>query len=72
MKINEAMRYIKEAQLFGKVVGEVKVIEFQKRGLAHVHVLSFLDTASKKRLANLAEIDRIVRAEMPDSSGPVL
>ncbi len=66
------MRYIEETKLFGKVVSEVKVIEFQKRGLAHAHVLFFLYTASKKRLANTAEIDGIVRVEITGSSDPVL
>ena len=57
MNIKEDMRYVKETKLFGKVAGEVKVIEFQKRGLEPAPVLSSQDTASRNRLASPDEID---------------
>ncbi len=61
MKMKETIRYIKDAKIFGNIVGEVKVIEFQKRGLVHGHVLFFLHKASKNRLANPVEVDKIAR-----------
>ncbi len=38
MKNKEAMRYVKVIKLFGKVVGEVKVIEFQKQVFMQIYL----------------------------------
>lgn len=43
------------------------VIEFQKRGLPHVHMLICLDSVSKRNLK--ANADKFVSAKIPD---PVL
>lgn len=40
------------------------MIEFQKRGLPHAHILLILDEASKIRIAD--DIDRVVSAEIPN------
>lgn len=40
------------------------VVEFQKRGLPHVHMLIWLDGKSKIRLN--ANVDKFVSAEIPD------
>ena len=40
------------------------VVEFQKRGLPHVHMLIWLDSASKHNLQN--NVDKFVSAEIPD------
>ncbi|XP_074373829.1 uncharacterized protein LOC141714197 [Apium graveolens] len=40
------------------------VVEFQKRGLPHVHMLIWLDDESKRNLA--ANVDKFVSAEIPD------
>lgn len=40
------------------------VIEFQKRGLPHVHMLIWLDSESKCHLR--ANVDKYVSAEIPD------
>lgn len=40
------------------------VVEFQKRGLPHVHMLIWLDSPSKKHLKQ--NVDKFVRAEIPD------
>jgi hypothetical protein len=50
--------------LFGKVVGMVYTIEFQKRGLPHMHLLIFLDQQDKIR--NPKDVDDIVSAQIPD------
>ena len=39
MKLNEIMNDIQKKHVFGKVAGLVYSIEFQKRGLPHVHML---------------------------------
>lgn len=40
------------------------VVEFQKRGLPHVHMLIWLDSASKRNLTS--NVDKYVSAEIPD------
>jgi len=50
--------------LYGKVTGMVYTIEFQKRGLPHMHLLIFLDQQDKIR--NPKDVDDIVSAQIPD------
>ena len=50
--------------MFSKVIVKVYVIEFQKHGLPHAHILLILDQESKFRTVD--EIDRVVCAELPD------
>ena len=56
-----------KAGLFGKVLAYTYVIEFQKRGLPHAHLLLIMDRASKPKCA--ADIDRHVQAEIPTGAG---
>lgn len=50
--------------VLGRVVAHMYVIEFQKRGLPHVHILLILTTADKPRTPE--DIDSIVSAQLPD------
>lgn len=50
--------------ILGRVVAFVRVIEFQKRGLPHAHILLTLHDEDKIR--TVEDIDAIVCAEMPD------
>ncbi|XP_065678442.1 uncharacterized protein LOC136093385 [Hydra vulgaris] len=50
--------------VFGKVVSHVQVIEFQKRGLPHVHILLHFVNADKLETAE--DIDSLISAEIPD------
>jgi len=50
--------------VLGKVVAYTWVIEFQKRGLPHAHILLILDAASKIRTPE--DIDSVVSAQIPD------
>lgn len=49
---------------FGDCLGVVWTIEFQKRGLPHLHLLIFLRRHA--RLKNADEIDRVISAQLPD------
>jgi len=49
---------------FGNVVARVHVIEFQKRGLPHAHILLILDGPDKPRTPD--HYDQYVCAELPD------
>lgn len=56
---------------FGRAVGLLAVVEWQKRGLPHAHILLILDPADRARTA--ADYDRFVCAELPDpDTEPVL
>ena len=64
VKFLELMRDLNDRKVFGSVVAKVWIIEFQKRGLPHAHILLILDDASKLRTTD--EIDSAVSAEIPD------
>ncbi len=44
------------------------MIEFQKRGLPHVHCIFILDKTSKNALGNPERVDTIISAELPPES----
>ncbi|SCV68086.1 BQ2448_207 [Microbotryum intermedium] len=52
------------AGVFGQVLSHIYVIEYQKRGLAHAHILNTL--AADDRPTTKDDVDRIVCAEIPD------
>ena len=58
------LKEIKEGHVFGKVAAMVHTVEFQKRGLPHMHLLIFLNESCKIRSAK--DVDDIVCAEFPD------
>ncbi|KAG5550191.1 hypothetical protein RHGRI_015221 [Rhododendron griersonianum] len=58
------MNEIKKKQVFGKIVGYVYTIEYQKRGLPHMHLLLFLEGPDK--IHTCAQVDKVVCAEFPD------
>jgi len=51
---------------FGQAVATVHVIEFQKRGLPHAHILLFLDEKSKCKVPE--QYDDIISAEIPEDN----
>ena len=65
-KQQQVLKDIEQKKLFGKVVGKIGVIEFQKRGLPHTHFLIWLAQSDKIRTAE--ETDQIIRAEFVDTT----
>ena len=53
-------------EIFGEVAAFVYVIEFQKRGLPHAHVLIILKSHAK--LVSVDDFDKIISAEIPDEN----
>jgi hypothetical protein len=53
-----------EKGIFGKVVAHMHVIEFQKRGLPHAHILLIMDRNDKPCTPEF--VDTVVCAELPD------
>lgn len=64
LKCQEIMKDIRKNNVFGHCIADMSVIEFQKRGLPHAHILIILDPADKPLTP--AEVDRLVCAEIPD------
>lgn len=51
----------------GRLNAHLLVVEFQKRGLPHAHILLIMKDQDKPRLNDVANIDNIVSAELPDA-----
>jgi hypothetical protein len=64
MKLKALLCDIGVNQIFGHCVARIYTIEFQKRGLPHVHMLLFLDEPFKIR--NATDIDSFISAQWPD------
>ena len=62
-KVKELLRLLNVVQIFGSVLSFLYVIEFQKRGLPHCHLLLTLTEDCKIR--EIEDIDNIVSAEFP-------
>jgi Helitron helicase-like domain at N-terminus len=71
LKRRALLKDIKQNGIFGKAVAHVFTIEFQKRGLPHIHILIFLHNDDKTK--EPAQVNRIVCAEFPDKDqDPIL
>ena len=71
LHLKELLDDITKKNVLGSVIAHVYVIEFQKRGLPHCHLLIVLADDCKIRLPE--DIDSIISAEIPDvASNPEL
>ena len=64
LKLKELFRDLYERHVLGTVVARIQVIEFQKRGLPHAHILLILASQDKPRSTD--NYDNLVCAEIPD------
>ena len=70
LKFKRLISEIVDRRRFGRVIGYVGVIEFQKRGLPHAHLLVILAPESKPRSADA--FDKFTCAELPTKDNVVL
>ena len=63
-KLDELFKDLFERHVLGRCIARIWVIEFQKRGLPHCHILMILDERDKPM--TIEQINRIVSAEIPD------
>lgn len=70
LKLDEFLDDVNKKQIFGKVKAAVHVVEFQKRGLPHVHCLIMLEDDYKLR--TIRQIEKAIWAEIPDKKYPIL
>ena len=66
LKFKELMNDIIKNKIFGTVQSNISVIEFQKRGLPHAHILIILEKNDKPRTTD--DYDKIISAEIPDKT----
>ncbi|CAN1317206.1 ATP-dependent DNA helicase PIF1 [Linum perenne] len=64
LKVIALKKDITQKRFFGKTVADLHTIEFQKRGLPHVHILIWLHRDDK--LIDPMAIDKAISAELPD------
>ena len=65
MKLKELLNDLLKRNVLGNIVAYTWVIEFQKRGLPHCHMLLILRDEDKPRDPDV--IDKIVQAEIPNA-----
>lgn len=65
MKLKHLLHDLKKKHIFGHYPGSVWTIEYQKRGLPHMHLLLFLYPFDRDRLLDPAVVNRFVCAELP-------
>ena len=64
LKLKELIKDIQKNQILGVVGARIHVIEFQKRGLSHVHMLIWIHESDVPKTEE--EIDKTTCAEIPD------
>lgn len=64
IKLKAILKDLKQNQLFGRTVASFHVVEFQKRGLPHAHILITLHQEDKPTTTE--EINSMITAEIPN------
>ncbi|KAI9107797.1 hypothetical protein K1719_021133 [Acacia pycnantha] len=64
IKLRKFMRILKDENIFGSIKADVYTIEFQKRGLPHVHIILWMSDSVKIKTAT--QVDSLISAEIPD------
>ena len=64
-KKDQLMKYIRTGNVFGKVPAFLWVIEFQKRGLPHIHILVIL--SDDDCVSCTSDVDNVIWAQLPPS-----
>jgi hypothetical protein len=64
LKLDAVKQDLVQNGVFGRVVADIHVVEWQKRGLPHAHILLIL--AAEDKPTGPEDFDRMVCAELPD------
>ena len=65
LKKDQLIKDITKGAIFGESLAYLWVVEFQKRGLPHAHILLILADSDRPKTSD--EVDRVVSAELPPS-----
>ena len=63
VKVRRLIKYLISSDVLGKILAYVYRVEFQKRGLPHLHCLIICE---RDTIRNAQDIDKYVSAEIPD------
>ncbi|XP_072064830.1 uncharacterized protein [Arachis hypogaea] len=66
IKLDGLIDDLTEGKIFGKILGNVCIIDFQKRGLPHAYILLFMSNEFKPQTPN--DIDKHITAEISDEN----
>jgi len=66
MKLNELLNDLTNGQVLGEVLAHTYVVEYQKRGLPHAHILLIVHPDDVP--VSAADIDATISAEIPDKA----
>ena len=72
MKLKLLLNHFKEDEPFGKLAAFLPVIDFQKRGLVHAQIISFLDDVTLFSQQDPSKIDNLISVEIPLITSPHL
>ena len=64
LKFASLLDDIMKQKIFGKAIAYVYTVEYQKRGLPHVHLIVFLDRCN--HLATPEWVDSVISSKLPD------
>jgi len=64
LQVEIIMDKLKKSGILGGYMGHVYTIEFQKRGLPHIHILIFINR--QYCLQSPEQVDQVISAELPD------
>jgi hypothetical protein len=64
IKLKELINDIHKNHIVGCTIAGIYVVEFQKRGLPHAHILIFFTGNYKPH--TVKDIDRMISAELPN------
>ena len=62
--LQEFLKDLKDRQILGKTIAHIFVIEFQKKGYPHAHIL--IHFAPEDKLKDPADVDSFISAQIPD------
>jgi hypothetical protein len=65
IKLKELINDIHKNHILGRTIAGIYVVEFQKRGLSHAHILIFFTEDCKPH--TVEDVDRMISAELPNS-----
>lgn len=63
-KVSKLIELLTVHKILGEIKGYLYTVEFQKRGLPHIHMLIYLEDGSIVK--NIDNIDELISAEIPD------
>ena len=65
-KKTQLMHNLTNSSILGRTVAHMHMIEYQKRGLPHIHILLII--VEEDNIHNVGDVDRVICAKLPPNS----